>query len=326
MTVTTVKKFQTANEIAMEVTFNGALVLPSGGLENVFVVSMDNQLLSFVTLSTVTTANSTSFLIKFTRIAGGNVSISFNSLLLKDPSGGSVPNNPQTVELRDSYLYVGKEATILKAINNFLTTFSSSVSNARSGFILPGLLFLLIDSIEFSQLISFYLFLDMPMPGNLRSALEAIYRSSQQPILPINIPSPIPSCDCYYKPIIYDFYGLTINFLSNNFIGICLVGVVCLCFCVMNLLTRCLKPKNLFIQRLKSTYHRGFYTNVALTYISCQIPLMFESVSTLFYDRILNQWQKLFNGAAAWTILFVTLATCICHPVLLKSTKSDRKF
>jgi hypothetical protein len=57
-------------------------------------------------------------------------------------------------------------------------------------FLVPGMLFLLVDLLEFSQLISFYLFLDMDMPGNLRTILKTLYDSMQLNLIPITIPTP----------------------------------------------------------------------------------------------------------------------------------------
>jgi hypothetical protein len=71
-----------------------------------------------------------------------------------------------------------------------MTGISDSVSYSRAMFLVPGMLFLLVDLLEFSQLISFYLFLDMDMPGNLRTILKTLYDSMQLNLIPITIPTP----------------------------------------------------------------------------------------------------------------------------------------
>jgi hypothetical protein len=57
-------------------------------------------------------------------------------------------------------------------------------------FLVPGMLFLLVDLLEFSQIISYYLFIDIFMPANLRMILKTLFDSMQLNLIPVNIPTP----------------------------------------------------------------------------------------------------------------------------------------
>jgi hypothetical protein len=81
-----------------------------------------------------------------------------------------------------------------------------------------------------------------------------------------------------------------------------------------------LKSKNCIFTFMRKHFRNKLYSNWTEAYLACRIQLAFASTASLLDQRI-NQPYKMFNIAAAWTFLYLTVLLPLLHALVLRFSK-----
>lgn len=187
-----------------------------------------------------------------------------------------------------------------------------------------GAIFLLANIVEFIQLISIYLFLDIALPKNLRIILQKLYESLNIQILPIDFPDPFPSSATFNPQPFFESYGFNYDFINSNFYAILELILIFLFYTTMRYFTLNIILNGSLKKFFTARFRFSLYSNSMQAICSAQIALSFAS-ATCLTDRSFTSYYKILNYTTALTCVFVTTGLVLLHPLYLFNTKFSDK-
>lgn len=102
-------------------------------------------------------------------------------------------------------------------LGSTLQIMSTMINDGKGGFILVGLLSYFVDLIDFINIATLYIFINMTKPGNLEGVFQALSDSMQISPLPfLSFDPPFSEYeDIFVRPAIYEHEDLSFNFASH---------------------------------------------------------------------------------------------------------------
>lgn len=237
-------------------------------------------------------------------------------------SGSRVLPSPFILDIRDNYQYSSTEVITLRQINGTVAVVAEASRYARSLLMVPGMIFVLADLLEFVQIISYSIFLDVDYPANLRMLLECFYESSSLDFLPIKLTPPFPQNLAVRRPFLYEYYDFSFSFLYDNFIGIAAMNLYCACFVVLWIVSKS-KSKNCVITFIRKYFGRTLYSRLINSYLTCYLPLFFSAVVSVTNAPYRNIMEAV-SHSTAWFTIGLAIIVLFTHPTLLFSVRNSK--
>lgn len=188
-----------------------------------------------------------------------------------------------------------------------------------------GLLSFVTDMIEFIQIISLYIFLDVKLPVNLAAVLSTFYEQINANVVPIEPPDIISNSGAtFYPPSKYDLYGFDFNMLSSNFLSLAQLFLMIGYYYFLRWVFTKANCTNRLFKWLKNKFVPRMYSNVSQLILGGQMAMCFGGAAALL-DRRLDHPFKLLNMSVAVTFAFVSVIIVAAHPIILKDIKRNHK-
>lgn len=127
--------------------------------------------------------------------------------------GSKVLYSPYSFNIQDYYEYTPPEVVGMRQLTGTVAVVAEGSQYGRSMLMVPGMIFLLTDLLEFIQIISYCIFLDIDLPANVKMILECFYEASSLNFLPDSVKPPLPANPPVKRPYLYEFYDFSYSFI-----------------------------------------------------------------------------------------------------------------
>lgn len=208
-------------------------------------------------------------------------------------------------------------ADLFAGLNHILT-------GCRFAAALVGCSFLLVSLLEYVNIITLYLFLDMLLPHNLRTTLIALYNSFEFRMMPFSIDYSSPvgfQSPRSYSDAIYP-YNFSLDWLSNMLTLVVQLMILFSFYLGIYFLRRYLRWDHWLGRLLQIRFGPFLYSNCIMAYMCFHVWFGFSAASALSSRDMSNQYRVM-NFAIAVVSMFVTIIVVFAHPAYLAASKEE---
>jgi hypothetical protein len=226
--------------------------------------------------------------------------------------------------LTDVPFYSQTDLGLLAFLQSLLSGLNKILTGCRFAAALVGCSFLLVYLLEFINVVTLYLFLDIAMPHNFRTTLITLYNSFDFKMMPFSVPFNSNTIFKYPKAYFDSYYSyeFSLDFMDHFLSLIIQFGILFSFYLILNWLRKFLNCNHWFARILRIRFGPSLYSNCIMVYLSFHTWFGFAAASS-FLDLNLSTAYRTFNIFISVIWLFFTFMILFAHPAWLALEKTN---